>query len=67
MSIIDHDHEFDKILESTNLDEYEPIDLPMKQPGDLSHEQTGIKMVPTLDTESTSGLHPVNRVKQNCV
>ena len=34
MSIIDDDHKLDRIIESTNLDEYEFIDLPMEQPGD---------------------------------
>ena len=28
MSIIDYDHKFDRILESTNLNKYELIDLP---------------------------------------
>ena len=38
MSIIDNDHELDRILESTNLDKYKLIDLPMEQTGDSSHE-----------------------------
>ena len=67
MSIIDHDYELDKIIESTNFDEYELIDLPMKQPGDSSYEHTGVRMAPTLDTQRTSGLHPVNGVQRNCV
>ena len=37
MSITDDDHELDRILESTNLDEYEIIDLPMEQQDDSSH------------------------------
>ena len=52
MSIIDDEHELSKILESTNLDEYELIDLPMKQSGDLSHKHTGVGMASTLDTAS---------------
>ena len=56
MSIIDDDHEVDRILESMNLDEYKLINLPMEQPGDSSHEHTAIGIAPTLDTGSTSGL-----------
>ena len=37
MLIIDDKQELDRILESVNLDEYVLIDLPLKQPGDLSH------------------------------
>ena len=60
MSIIDDDQELDRILESTNLDEYEPLNLPMEQPNDLLHELKGVRMAPTLDTESicTLGLAP---------
>ena len=50
-----------------NLDEYELFDLAMKQPGDSTYEHTGIGMAPTWDTESTSGLHPMNVIQQNCV
>ena len=55
MSIIDDEHELNKILESTSLDEYELINLPMKQSGDLSHKHTGVGMASTLDM---SGLAP---------
>ena len=58
LSIIDNDHKFDRILESMNLDEYECINLPMEQVDDSSQEHTYIRMAPTLDTESTSGLAP---------
>ena len=34
MSVIDNDHELDRISESMNLDEYELIDLPTEQPDD---------------------------------
>lgn len=33
MSLIDDDHELGRILEKTNLDEYELIDLPLEQHG----------------------------------
>ena len=56
--IIDEENELDRILESTNLDQYELMDLPMKQPGDWSHNSTGVGMASTLDTLSTSGLVP---------
>ena len=52
MSIINDDHELDKMLESTNLDKYKVIDLLMKQLNGLSHEYTGVEVAPTLDTES---------------
>ena len=52
MSIIDDKHKLDRILESMNLDEYELMDLLMEQPGDSSHEHTGVGMALTLDTGS---------------
>ena len=52
VSIIDDEHELNKISESTNLDKYELIDLPMKQSGDLSHKHTGVRIDSTLDTAS---------------
>lgn len=58
MSSIDDDHELEWILESTNINEYELIDLPMEEPDDLSHEHMGVRMAPTLDLGSTSGLAP---------
>ena len=59
--IIDVKHELNKILESTNLHEYELIDLPIQQSGDLSHKHTGVGMACTLDTAFTcmSGLAPL--------
>ena len=60
MLIMDNHHKLDRILRSTNLDEYELIDLPMEQQsGDSSHEHTGIGMALTSDTRSTSGLAPL--------
>ena len=56
--IIEDDHEFDRILESTNLDKYRLIDLPLEQPGDWSHKPMGVRMAPTLDTGNMSGLSP---------
>ena len=64
MLIIDDDYEFDTTLESTNLDEYELIDLPMEQPdgsphecmSGSPHECMSVGMAPTLDTGITSGL-----------
>ena len=67
ISIIDDNHEFDRILESTNLDEYEIIDLPMEQPDHLSHELTGIGMPHTLDTGSMSGLAPREGNQRYCI
>ena len=58
VSIIDADHELDRIIKSTNLDEYECIDLPLMQPGDSSHEHTDVGLAPDLDTESTLGRAP---------
>ena len=54
MSIIDGNLELDRILESTNLDEYELTDMPMKQPDALPHQLTGVGMAPTSDTPSSS-------------
>ena len=45
VSITDDEHELKKTLESTNLDEYELIDLPlMKQYSDYSHKHNGVRM-----------------------
>ena len=48
VSITGHKHKLDRILESTNLDKYELIDLPMEQPGDSSHEHVGVRKAPIL-------------------
>ena len=48
MLMTDDDHELDRILESTNLDKYELINLPMEQLEGLSHEHTGVKMARNL-------------------
>ena len=59
MLIMDDDRKLDRILDSTNLDEYELIDFPIEQqPGDSSHECTGVGMAFSSDTGSTSGLAP---------
>ena len=50
MLMIDDDHELDRILESTNLNKYELINLLMEQPEGLSHEHTGVGMATNLDT-----------------
>ena len=39
-----------KILENTNLDEYELIDLSLEQLCDSSQEHTGVEAAPTMDT-----------------
>ena len=56
--IIGDDHELDRILGSTSLDEYELVDSPMKEqePRDSSHEHTGVEMASTSDTGSMLGL-----------
>ena len=56
--IIDNNRELDRLLECTNLDKYELIDLPIEQHADSSQEHTGVRMAPTLDTKRTSGLVP---------
>ena len=55
MYIIDDDRELDRILESENLDDYEHMDMPMEQPGHLSHKHTRVRMAPTLDTRKYVG------------
>ena len=58
MSVIDDDDEPDRILENTNLDEFELIDSPREQLDDSSQENMGVGSAPTMDTDSTSGLAP---------
>ena len=65
VSIIHDEHELNKIIESTNLDEYELIDLPMKQSGDLSHKHTGVGLVSTLDVRRS--WHHLNEAQRNCL
>ena len=60
-------HELDRILESTNLDEYEFIDLPVEQHDDSSQVHTGVGMAPTLDTSICRGLQSVEGVQWNSV
>ena len=55
MPIIDDDDlELLRILESTDLNEYELTDMSMEQPDELPHELTGVGMAPTSDTLNTS-------------
>ena len=61
--ITDDDHKLDRILRSTNLDEYELIDLPMEQNADSLQKHTGVGMAPTLDTSRTSGSYPMKGVQ----
>lgn len=58
MSIIGDDHELNRILGSTSLDEYELVDSPMKEqePRDSSHEHTSVEMASTSSTGSMLGL-----------
>ena len=56
--LIYDDHKLDTILESTNLDEYEFINLPMEQ-----NEHMGVGITPILDTSRTL----VKGVQQNCI
>ena len=59
MTIIDDDdQELDRILENTNLDEYELIDVPIEQHSDSTQHNLGVGMAPISDTNSTSGLAP---------
>ena len=53
-----NDDELDRILENTNLDEFELTDLPREQLDGSSQEELGIGLVPTMDTNSTPGLAP---------
>ena len=60
MSIIDH--KLDMSLENMNLDTYELINLPVKQPGDSSHEHTALEWFPLWIQEVRQGWHPVKGV-----
>ena len=53
--LIYDNHELDRILESTNSDNYELINLSIEQHDDLSQEHMGVRMAPTLDTSRMSG------------
>ena len=53
--LIYDNHELDRILESTNSDNYELINLSIEQRDDLSQEHMGVRMAPTLDTSRMSG------------
>ena len=58
MTIIDDDQELARILENSNLDEYELIDVPIEQYSDSTQDNLGTRMSPISDTNSTSGLAP---------
>ena len=57
MSIIDDDSELDRILKTTNFDNYKLIDISMESDESL-HELTGIGMASASDTPSTTRLAP---------
>ena len=57
MSIIDDDLELDRILETTNFDDCELIDIPMES-DELQDKLTSIRLAPASDTPSSSGLAP---------
>ena len=62
--IIDN-RKLDRILECTNLDKYELIDLPMEQhddSDDSSQEHTDVGMAPTWILKGHRGSHLVNEV-----
>ena len=62
MYMID-DHELNRIIEITNLDEFElpVIGFQQERLDDLSHESTGFGLATTMDMDSTSGLALGNR------
>ena len=59
MSIVVDVYELDRILEGTNLDKDKLINNRVDQLDDLLHEHTGFGIGHTLDTQSTSGLEPL--------
>ena len=72
MSIIDNNHKLDRMLESTNLaeylvllasetNEYELIEFPKYQPGDLLHEYTGVRIIRVSESSGLKG------VQRNCI
>ena len=64
MSIIDDEHKVDRVLESTNLNEYELINLPIEQPGDSLHELSirASEWLPLWIQEVRRGWHLVKGV-----
>ena len=61
MSIINDDLELGRVLENTNLDEYELTDMPMEQPDESLHKLTVVGMAPTSHMLSMLGLAPCSR------
>ena len=60
MWIIDDDSELDRILETTNFEHYELIDI-----NESLDELTGVGMAPASDTPSTSELELRKEVQWN--
>ena len=60
MLMIKDDSELDTMLETTNFDNYELIDIPMESDKSL-HKLTGVGMAPASDMPSMSGLAPHKR------
>ena len=60
MARIDDDDELDRILETTNLDEFKLIESPLEQLDDESQENLGVGPAPTIHVASTLGLPPRN-------
>ena len=59
MERIVDDEEIDRILQTTDLDEFELVDSPTMQLEE-PQENVGVEPAPTIDTQSTSGLAPRN-------
>ena len=58
MARIGDDDELERILHTTDLDEFELVESPLEQLNDESHENLSVGPAPTIDTASTSGLAP---------
>ena len=61
MLIINDNLELVRILDNTNLDEYELSDMHIEQPDEPLHELTDVGMAPASDTLHMSGLSPRNK------
>ena len=59
--VINDGLQLDRVLESTNLDEYELTDMPIEQFDESPLELMGVRLAPKSDMLSTSGLAPRNR------
>ena len=58
ISMIDDEDDLDRILQNTNLDEFEQTDRLQNQLDSLSKEEPSVRLAPTMDTNSTPGLAP---------